>query len=41
VTHTFMMNDPLVIAETLEFLQNGRFDPTLTLIDIVRGVLSR
>jgi pimeloyl-ACP methyl ester carboxylesterase len=41
VTHTFMMNDPLVIAETLEFLQNGRFDPTLTLVDLVRGVLSR
>ncbi len=41
VTHTFMMNDPLVIAETLEFIQSGRFDPTLTLIDVVRGVLSR
>jgi triacylglycerol lipase len=41
VTHTFMMNDPMVIAETLEFLQNGRFDPTLTLIDIVRNALSR
>jgi pimeloyl-ACP methyl ester carboxylesterase len=41
VTHTFMMNDPLVIAETLEFLANGRFDPSLTLVDLVRGVLSR
>jgi pimeloyl-ACP methyl ester carboxylesterase len=41
VTHTFMMNDPLVIAETLEFLQNGRFDPSLTLIDVVRSVISR
>jgi len=41
VTHTFMMNDPIVIAETLEFLENGRFDPTLTLIDLVRGVISR
>jgi hypothetical protein len=36
-----MMNDPLVIAETLEFLANGRFDPSLTLVDLVRGVLSR
>jgi pimeloyl-ACP methyl ester carboxylesterase len=41
VTHTFMMNDPLVIAETLEFLRNGRFDPSLTLVDLVRSVISR
>ena len=41
VTHTFMMNDPLVIAETVEFLREGRFDPTLTLIDLVRGVIGR
>lgn len=39
VTHTFMMNDPLVIAETIHFLQNGRFDPTLTIGDVVREVL--
>ena len=41
VTHTFMMNDPLVIAETLEFIENGRFDPSLTLIDVVRNAVSR
>jgi len=41
VTHTFMMNDPIVIAETLEFIENGRFDPTITLIDVVRDVISR
>src|SRR6056297_782309 len=39
VTHTFMMNDPVVIAETIEFLETGRFDPTLSLRDVIRGVL--
>lgn len=29
-THTFMMNNPLVIAQTLEFLANGRFDHAMT-----------
>lgn len=38
VTHTFMMNDPVVIAETIEFLGTGRFDPTLTLGDVIRQV---
>jgi triacylglycerol lipase len=36
VTHTFLMNNPLVIAQALIFLQNGRFDPDLTYRDLIR-----
>lgn len=31
VTHTFMMMDPVVIAETAYFLEQGRFDPDMNL----------
>lgn len=36
VTHTFMMNSPLVIAQVLEFLAHGRFDPALDLTAAAR-----
>jgi triacylglycerol lipase len=36
VTHTFMMVNPLVIAQVLAFLRAGRFDPSLTLSGVVQ-----
>ncbi len=36
VTHTWLMNSPLVIGQTVEFLEHGRFDPELTMRDILR-----
>jgi triacylglycerol lipase len=33
VTHTFMMNNPVVIAEVVEFLRSGSFDHEMELMD--------
>lgn len=39
VTHTFMMNNPVVVAQVLEFLAHGRFDHDLTYLDAARRLL--
>jgi len=41
VTHTFMMNNPLVIAQVLEFLEAGRFDPNMGYGDALRRIAGR
>lgn len=37
VTHTFMMNNPLVMAQVLRFIEVGGFDPELTMADVLFG----
>ncbi|TNF22304.1 MAG: alpha/beta hydrolase [Rhodobacteraceae bacterium] len=37
VTHTFLMNNPVVIAQVLLFLREGRFDPDMDLTDVLMG----
>ena len=38
VSHTFMMNNPLVIAQAQRFLKSGRFDHEFGLTDLLREV---
>ncbi|WP_037308512.1 alpha/beta fold hydrolase [Ruegeria halocynthiae] len=39
VTHTFMMNSPLVMAQALHFIEFGRFDPQITWLDGVMDII--
>lgn len=38
VTHTFMMNNPMVVAQVLTFIRTGRFNHDLTMSELVQNV---
>ena len=39
VTHTFMMNNPVVVAQVLNYLRNGTFEKGLSLADLLADVV--
>lgn len=39
VTHTYMMNNPRVIAQTMSYLKTGAFDPSMNFVDAVLETL--
>ncbi|AHD00146.1 alpha/beta fold hydrolase [Leisingera methylohalidivorans] len=40
VTHTYMMNNPQVMAQALHFLEQGRFEPSLTWLAAAEEIIT-
>lgn len=40
VTHTYMMNNPQVMAQALHFLEEGRFEPSLSWLAAVEEIIT-